>query len=43
MEHQKIINLLDNQTQPSKLITQKWVKMNDKPRGIYSINSDIRF
>ena len=43
MEHQKIISLLDNQTQPSKLITQKWVKMNDKPRGIYSINSDIRF
>ena len=43
MEHQKIINLLDNQTQPSKLITQKWVKMNDKPRGIYSINSNIRF
>ena len=43
MEHQKIISLLDNQTQPSKLITQKWVKMNDKPRGIYNINSDIRF
>ena len=43
MEHQKIINLLDNQTQPSKFITQKWVKMNDEPKGIYSINSDISF
>ena len=40
MEHQKIINLLN---QLSKFRTKYWIEMNDQSRGVYNINSDIRF
>ena len=44
MEHQKIINLLDNQTtEPSKFRAKNWVNINDDSRGNYDINNQIRF
>ena len=44
IEHQEIINLLDNQTtQPSKFRTKKWVEINDDSRRTYSTNSQIKF
>ena len=44
MEHQKIINLLDNTTnQPPKFRTKNWVEINDESRGTYNTNSQIRF
>ena len=44
MEYQKIINLLDNTSnEPSKFKTKNWVQMNDKSRGTYNINSQIKF
>ena len=43
MEHQKIANLLNNESdQPSKFRTRNWVEINDKSRGNYA-NSDSRF
>ena len=40
MEHQKIINLLDNiPNQPSRLRTKNWVEINDESRGAYNTNS----
>ena len=44
MEYQKIINLLDNTpNQLSKFRTKKWIEINDQSRGVYNVNSDIRF
>ena len=43
MEHQKIINLLDDTTkQPSKFTTRNWVEINDESKERYD-NSNIRF
>ena len=43
MEHQKIANLLNNESgQPSKFRTRHWVEINDESRGTYTGN-DIRF
>ena len=44
MEYQKIINLLDNTPdQPTKFRTKNWFKINDDTRGMYDINSQIKF
>ena len=44
MKYQKIINLLDNApNQLSKFRTKNWIEINDQSRGVYNINSDIRF
>ena len=44
MEYQKVINLLDNiSNQLSKFRTKNWIEINDQSRGVYNINSDIRF
>ena len=37
-----MINVLDV-TQPCKLGTINWVEVNDDPRGMNSINSQIKF
>ena len=43
MEHQKIANLLDTESnQSSKFRTRNWVKINDESRGTYTSN-DIKF
>ena len=44
MEYQKIINLLHNApNQPTKFRTKNWVKINDKSRGMYNKDNQIRF
>ena len=44
MEYQKTINFLDNTTnQPSKFKTKNWVEINDKSRGTYNEDNQIRF
>ena len=44
MEHQKTIILLDNTSnQISKFRTKNWIEINDQSRGMYNINSDVRF
>ena len=44
MEYQKIIILLDDTTnQPSKFRTRNWVEINNKSRGTYNANSNIKF
>ena len=44
MEHQKIINLLDNTpNQLSKLRTNNWVEINDELRGTCNTNSQNKF
>ena len=44
MEHQKIINLLDNTpNQPTQLRTKNWVEINDESLGMFNTNSQIRF
>ena len=44
MEHQKTINLLNNTlNQLSKFRTKNWIEINDKSRGVYNTNRDIRF
>ena len=45
MEYQKIANLLDDASsnQPSKFKTKNWVEINDKSRGTYNVNSQIKF
>ena len=43
MQHQKIINLLDNTpNQSTQFRTKKWVEINDKSRRTYNTNSQIR-
>ena len=45
MEYQKIANLLDDASsnQPSRFKTKKCVEVNDKSRGTYNVNSQIKF
>ena len=44
MEYQKIANLIDDASnQSSKFGTKNWVEINDKPRGRYNVNSQIKF
>ena len=44
MEYQKTISLLDNTSnQPSNFRTKKWIKINDKSRGAYNVDSQIKF
>ena len=44
MEYQKIINLSDKTpNQLSKFKTKTWIEINDQSRGVYNVNSDIRF
>ena len=47
MEHQKIINMLDNtpnqNSKSTKFRTKNWVKINDDARGTYNTNSQIKF
>ena len=44
MEYKKIIILLDNTSnQLSEFRTKNWIKINDKSRGMYNVNSDFRF
>ena len=38
MEYQKIANLLDNTSNPSKFRTKNWIEINDESRGTYSVN-----
>ena len=44
MEHQKIASFLnDESNKPSKLRTRNWVEINDKVRGEYSSDNQIKF
>ena len=44
MEYRKIANLLNNESnQTSKFRTRNWVEINDKARGTYSPNKQIKF
>ena len=45
MQYQKIANLIDDNTlnQPSKFKTRNWIEINDEPRGVYNVNSQIKF
>ena len=44
MEYQKIANLIeDASNQPSKFRTKNWVEINDESRGVYNVNSHIKF
>ena len=44
MEYQKIRNLFNNTSnQPSKFRRKNWVKIIDKSRGTYNVNSEINF
>ena len=49
MEYQKIINLLDDETnQPFKFTRRNWFEISDEPRGVYNVNNqsnnnNIRF
>ena len=44
MEHQKIINLLDNTSnEPSKFRTKNWGEINDESRGAYDTDNQVKF
>ena len=44
MEYEKIANLIDDaSSQSSKFRTENWVEINDKSRGTYKVNSQIKF
>ena len=44
MEYQKIVNLIDDTpNQPCKFRTRNWVEINDESRGVYNVNSQIKF
>ena len=44
MEYQKVIIFLDNiRNQLSRFKIKNWVKINDKPRGTYNKDNQIRF
>ena len=45
MEYQKIAHLIDDNTlnQPSKFRTRNWIEINDESRGVYNVNSQIKF
>ena len=42
MEHCKMSKLLDDSV-VSKIVTNKWVEVNDSSSGPYSVNKSIRF
>ena len=44
MEYQKIANLIDDASNhPSKFRTKNLVEINDQSKGIYNVNSQIKF
>ena len=45
MEYQKTANLIHDNTlyQPSKFRTRNWIEINDESRGVYNVNSRIKF
>ena len=44
MEYKKIANFIDDTSnQPSKFRTRNWVEINDESRGVYNVNSQIKF
>ena len=45
MEYQKLANLIDDNTlnQPSKFRTRNWIEINDESRGVFNVNSQIKF
>ena len=44
MEYQKILNLLNNESnKPSIFRTKNWVEIDDDTRGAYFPNNQIRF
>ena len=44
MEYQKIANLIDDTSnQPSKFRIKNWVEINNESRGVYNVNSQIKF
>ena len=44
MEYQILTNFLDNTSeQLPKFRTKSWIEINYQSRGVYNINSDIRF
>ena len=45
IEYQKIPNLIDDNTlnQPSTFRTRNWIEINDESRGVYNVNSQIKF
>ena len=44
MDYQKIANLIDDTpNQPCKFRTRNWVEINDESRGVYNVNSQIKF
>ena len=45
MEYQIIANLIDDNTlnQPSKFKTRNWIEINGESRGVYNVNSQIKF
>ena len=44
MEYQKIANLIDDTSnKPSKFRTRNWIEIKDKSRGVYNVNSQIKF
>ena len=45
MDYQKIVNLIDDDAsnQPSKFRTRNWVEINDESRGVYNVDSQIKF
>ena len=45
MKYQKIANLIDDNTlnQPSKSRTRIWIEINDESRGVYNVNSQVKF
>ena len=44
MEYQKITNFLNNESnKPSKFRTRNWIEINDKSRGTYPVNKQIKF
>ena len=45
MEYKKIANLIGHNTlnQPSKFRTRNWIEINDESRGVYNVNSQIKF
>ena len=44
IEYQKIANLIDDASnQPSKFKIKNWVEINNKSRGTYNVNSQIKF
>ena len=45
MEYQKIAYLIDDNTlnQPSKFKTRNWIGINNESKGVYNVNSQIKF